>query len=179
MSFLKKQGTAWVLTLVMVAAAICIGRGRAAVTPAPEPVPAPSASQAVEAARYVCDDAGVLTDEEIRTLSQRNEQLLEDMQVVIACVTANYGRDDLYDYALDYAAKLDLQQYDFIVVLDISGDSYWLIQGSGLTEVFTDDDCTDYAATYMERDFAAGRYGDALLSLTTALSDWYYANYNG
>ena len=179
MSFLKKQGTAWVLTLVMVVAAICIGRGRAADTPTPGPVPVPSASQIAGTAYYVYDDAGVLTDNEIRTLSQRNHTLMDDMKVVVACVTANYGKSDLYDYAMDYAAGLELQQYDFIVVLDISGDNYWLIQGSGLTDVFTDDDCAGYAADYLERDFAAGRYGDALLSLTKALSDWYYANYNG
>ena len=178
MNYLKKQGTAWVLTLVMIVFAIFIGRAHTK-APTPDPVPVPSASQSVEDAYYVYDNAGVLSSKEIRTLSKRNQTLMDDMKVVIACVTVNYGKSDLYDYAMDCASQLDLQQYDFIVVLDISGKNYWLVQGSGLTDVFTDNDCSDYAATYMERDFAAGRYGDALLSLTQALSDWYYANYNG
>ena len=181
MNYLKKQSTAWILTIVMIVSAVFLGRAHAKDTPTPSPDPAPdsSASQTVEDAYYVYDGAGVLTGKEIKALSQRNRTLMDDMKVVVACVTANYGKSDLYSYAMDYAAKLDLQQYDFIVVLDISGENYWLIQGSGLTEVFTDDDCADYAATYMEKDFADGRYGDALLSLTKALSDWYYANYNG
>ena len=179
MNYLKKQSTAWILTIVMIVSAIFLGRAHAQSTPTPDPAPVPSASQSAEDAYYVYDDAGVLTSKEIKALSKRNQTLMDDMKVVIACVTANYGKSDLYDYAMDYASKLELQQYDFIVVLDISGDNYWLIQGSGLTDVFTDSDCSDYAETYMERDFAAGRYGDALLSLTQALSDWYYANYNG
>lgn len=171
MNFLKKQSVAWVIALVMVVAAIGIGRARAN-TQIPNPGPAPSADT-----YYVYDEAHVLTDSEITRLSNLNRRLMDDMEVVIACVTTNYGRGDLYSYAMDYAADLGLAQYDFIVVLDISGDNYWLVQGAGLTGLFSDDDCAAYAWDYLEKDFARGRYGDALLSLTDALSDWYYDHY--
>jgi len=65
------------------------------------------------------------------------------------------------------------------VVLDIKGDNYWLVQGAGLQNLFTDDDCGDYAWNYMETDFARGDYGEALLSLVDALSDWYEDHYVG
>lgn len=171
MNFLKKQSVAWVITLVMVIAAIGIGRARAN-TGTPAPGPAPSAD-----AYYVYDNAGVLTDSEITRLSNLNRALMDDMNVVVACVTADHVRSDLYEYALDQAEKLGLRENDFIVVLDISGENYWLVQGAGLTGLFTDGDCADYARDYMEKDFARGRYGDALLSLANALSDWYYDHY--
>ena len=66
---------------------------------------------------------------------------------------------------------------DFIVVLDISGDNYWLVQGAGLVTMFTDQNCSDYAYDYLEADFADGDYGDAALRLTRALADWYADNY--
>lgn len=183
MNFLKKRGVAWCITVVMILLAVCIGRGRSSVaTPTPLPptqivVPLPGDHTTADG-YYVCDNADVLSNSEIRALSERNKTLMNDMNVVIGCVTVNYG-GELGSYAMEAASDLDLAEYDFIVVLDISGDNYWLVQGSGLVEVFTDDDCGDYAYNYLEKDFAAGRYGDALLNLTQALSDWYYANYNG
>lgn len=101
------------------------------------------------------------------------------MGVVIACVTTNYNRDDLYRFALDYGDRIGLGQNDFIVVLDISGDNYYLIQSIGLDGLLTDDDCADYAYTCMERPFSRGNYGEALLSLTEALQYWYQDHYIG
>jgi len=182
--FLKKQGVAWSVTILMIAAAMGIGNAKArtaAPTPEPPPSSAPTVPPAASAAEdsYVVDEAGVLSSSTVRKLDQRNQKLLEDMNTAIAAVTCNYGRDDLYDYALERAEEMDLGQYDFIVVLDISGENYWLVQGSGLYNEgwFSDEDCADYARKYMEKDFAKGDYDGAVLSLTEALEEWYYDNY--
>ena len=65
------------------------------------------------------------------------------------------------------------------VVLDISGENYWLVQGAGLVGQFTDQDCSDYAWDYMEADFAAGDYDGAVLSLVDALCQWYDTQFVG
>lgn len=175
MNILKKQSVAWIITLVMVIAAIGIGRAKAnASVDTPAPGPAHSASAGT---CYVYDYAGVLSEDELTKLSNINSSLLNSKDVVIACVTVNYGRSDLYEYAMNQAEKIGLRENDFIVVLDISGDNYWLIQGAGLIDQFSDDDCADYAWDYMESYFAEGDYGGALVSLAGALSDWYRANY--
>lgn len=167
MNILKKQGVAWVLTIVMIAAAVGIGQAKAR----------PGGLDAGSAA-YVYDDAGVLSASAEKKLTRRGEQLWDDLGVVIAVVTCNYGYSDLYSYAMDYAGSIGLGGYDFIVVLDISGDNYWLVQGADLTEWFTDDDCGDYAWNYMEAYFARGDYDNAVLSLTEALENWYYDNFD-
>lgn len=166
MKILKNRWFAWLVVLVMIAAAVGIGQAK-------KPGPPVSPDELF----FVYDDAGVLSADTIRQLSQRNRQLYASMDVVIACVTTNYGRDDLYGYAMDYGDRIGLGQYDFIVVLDVSGDNYWLVQGPGLAGLFTDDDCTDYAYTYMERPFSKGNYGEALLNLTEALQYWYQDHY--
>lgn len=179
MNILKKQGVAWVIAAVMILAAIGIGRAKGVATPAPGPAPIVSSApiQNQNEGYYVYDDANVLTNSEVTKLSDLNHKLMQDMEVVIACVTTNYGGGDLYQYALDCAARLNLAEYDFIVVLDISGQNYWLVQGSGLVDLFSDDDCASYAQYYMENDFARRHYGSALLSLADALADWYYDHY--
>lgn len=183
MSIFKKQGFAWAAAIVMIIAAVAIGRGEAGAAPTPdrpEPVPTGSVEQPVRdvsgVSYYIRDDAGVLSQSTLDTVNDRNAQLKSDMDVGIGVVTCNSG-GDLYTVALDYAEDMGLGSYDFIVVLDISGENYWLMQGADLVSYFSDDDCSDYAVTYMERDFAKGNYNSAVLSLTAALSQWYYDNY--
>lgn len=170
MNILKKQGVAWVITIVMIVIAIGIGSAKAE--------PGHSTSQPIspdsqEQFYYVFDDAGVLSPDEEQDLGRLNEELDASCGAVVACVTTNYSRDDLYSFALNYADSVGLGAYDFIVVLDISGDNYWLVQGAGLVEDFTDEDCYNYAWDYMETHFARGDYGSALIELTKALSAWY------
>ena len=185
-SVFKKQGVAWCLTALMVVAAIGIGYAKAPVfnDPTPDvPHPAPPISETVPpdynlATLYIRDDANVLSASTEKELTSRIAGLFNRYSVAIGVVTCNYGRDDLYSYALKRAEDMDLGGYDFIVVLDIRGDNYWLVQGADLADDFTDEDCSDYAWTYMEDAFAARDYDSAVLKLTQALEDWYNDYFN-
>ena len=173
---LKKQGVAWGLTLLMVIAAIGIGYAKA---PANNPAPKPDLPNApADGLFYVRDDANVLSSQTERELSQRNTRLWNSYQVSIGVVTCNYGRDNLDEYALKCAEEMGLGGYDFIVALDISGDNYWLIQGSDIRRDFTDAQCSDYAYDYMEDYFARGMYDEAVLDLTEMLEAWYGVYYS-
>lgn len=172
----KKQGVAWGLTVLMIFAAIGIGYAKAPVNgPAPEPglIQGPGSMPS-----YVRDDADVLGNEAIRELDQRNLRLYDRHQVVIGVVTCNYDRDDLYQYAVKQFEKMDLGGYDMLVVLDISGDNYWLYTGDDVAWYFSDEDCSDYTYEYMEYEFAHGFYSDAALELTKALELWYDSNFD-
>lgn len=168
----KRTGVAVFLTALMIIVAVWIGLSRAPVRNSPQTVTGGNSW-------YVDDQAGVLTEAGIRQLQKNNQDLDSSMGVVIGCITCNYGKDDLYNYAMDQAEAMGLGANDFVVVLDISGENYWLIQGSGLVDVFTDDDCASYAWDYMEQPFAQGDYTQALLSLTDALTQWYQTHYMG
>lgn len=173
----KKQGVAWLLTIVMVCVAIGIGYAKAPVnTPVPSPDYPSEAVSPSSSGSYVWDNAQVLSSKTVRQLDQCNQRLWERYSVSIGVVTCNYGRDDLGNYALQCAEDMGLGGYDMIVVLDIQGDNYWLLQGNDLRRDFTDNDCSDYAYEYLEYHFARGMYGDAALELTEALESW-YGNY--
>ncbi len=172
MNVLKRTGVAVFLTIVMIVAAVGIGLARRPNRPSPD-------RGAIDSTWYVSDQAGVLSSSGIRQLQENNQNLDRSMGVVIGCITCNYGKSDLYNYAMKQAEAMGLGANDFVVVLDISGENYWLIQGSGLVDVFTDDDCASYAWEYMEQPFAQGDYTQALLSLTEALTQWYQSHYLG
>ena len=170
-SVLKKQGVAWGLTALMVVAAIGIGYAKA---PFDNPAPGPDLPQGPGAfPSYVRDDAGVLSDRTERELYERSLRLYERYGVAIAVITCNYGRDDLGSYVDRRGEEMNLGRRDFIVVLDIKGDNYWLGRGEDLADDFTDDDCSDYAYRYMEDAFASGDYDRAVLDLTEMLELWY------
>lgn len=184
----KKQSVAWVLTVMMVVAAIGIGYAKAPINgPTPDAAPRPSvglqqgpgtapSSAPAASESFVWDNARVLSDQTVQVLDARNDRLWRDHQASVGVVTCNYGGDDLYSYAIQCAEDMGLGGYDFIVVLDISGENYWLLQGNDIRRDFTDNDCSNYAYDYMEDFFAQGMYGDAVLALTEALEVW-YGNY--
>lgn len=172
MNPLKRTGVAVLLTVVMIVAAVVIGLAR-------RPGHNLPAAESGASTWYVSDQAGVLSSSAIRQLQENNRTLDSSMGVVIGCITCNYGKNDLYNYAMDQAEKMGLGANDFVVVLDISGENYWLIQGSGLVDLFNDDDCAAYAWEYMEQPFAQGDYSQALLSLSDALTQWYESHYLG
>ena len=191
-SVLKKQGVAWGLTALMVVAAIGIGYGKAHASNAAEPAPdfQPGSSSALEtvppnpqqgatapnaaaAGYYERDDTGVLSDDTMAALNARNQRLYERYGVVIGVFVCSYGRSDLPDYAYNTMGQVDLQGNNMLVVLDIKGQDYGMIQGANLVRDFTDEDCSDYTYRYMERDFARGNYDAAVLNLTEMLEAWY------
>ena len=183
----KRQGVAWGLTALMVVAAIGIGSAKAlagSLNPEETPQSAPPAGETVPPGlqqgpgtfpSYVRDGAGVLSDGTERELYERNLRLCENHSAVIGVVTCDYDRDDLYDYAIRRGEAMGLTDYDFIVVLDIRGGVYGMIQGMALVDDFTDDDCARYARDYMEQAFVSGDYDSAVLRLTQALENWYGA----
>lgn len=170
----KKQGVAWLTTIVMVVVGIGIGYAKAPVNnPKPDAMPAPLPTSAPSASgSFVWDDANVLSNRTERELDERNERLWDNYSVTVAVVTCNYGRGDLGEYAMECAEDMGLGGYDMIVVLDIAGDNYWFQLGGDVDRDFPDDP-SDYAYEYMERSFARGDYDDAVLELTKALEDWY------
>lgn len=177
MNFLKKQGVAWCITIVMIIAAIGIGLARSHTASIPAVPPDSNLTEDLGQPATVYDEADVISGKVEREIGDINAALLDQFNTMIAVVTVNENARDLGAFALDYADRIGLGAYDFIIVLDISGDNYWLVQGAGLVDSFTDADCSDYAWTYMEGAFAAGDYESAALDLVNALSQWCFDYY--
>lgn len=180
MNMLKKQGVAWVITIVMIVAAIGIGLAKNSTADTPPMGPSqtiPPVGGQQDASQYVYDDASVLSPSEEKELSQLVGEMYADTGSAVACVITKAGDSDIYQFALDYAEDISLGGYDFIVVVDLKSMQYILVQGADLISAFTDSDCDDYAEEYLLPDLDNGDYGDGLVSLVKALYDWCQSNY--
>lgn len=171
----KKQGVAWLITIVMVIAAVGIGYANAPFNgPVSEPAAQPSSAPPASGS-FVWDDANALSDRTVRELDQRNDRLWDRHNITVAVVTCDNQRE-LGEYAYRQAEKMGLGGYDMVVALDIRGDNYWLLLGNDVGRDFPYDP-SEYAYEYMENAFVRRDYDDAVLELTKALEDWYGKQY--
>lgn len=167
MKLLKNRGIAVLITVIVI-----VVMSAAGIAKAPEELPD------VQTGQWVYDGADVLSAAQEEYLTQVNSQLIADHGVAVAVATMPRVKGmELMDFCLDLGEKWGLNGNSFILVLDIGGDNYWLVQGSGLLDLFTDDMAGQYAWQYLENDFAAKSYGDGVLKLVDALHAWYDGTY--
>lgn len=163
MNLLKKRGFAIAVTAVVIVLMSLWGIYKA-----------PAELPPVQTGQWVYDGAGVLSSQEENYLSEGNAQLLSHHGAVVAVATVEHVKGwDLWDLCLELADQWGLAGSDFILVLDIGGDDYWLVQGYDLVDEFPDDMCGEYTRRYLENDFAAKNYGSGAVALFDALTEWY------
>lgn len=163
MNLLRKRGVAVAITLVVIAAMSVVG-----IWKAPAQVPD------VQTEQWVYDGAEVLSAAQEEYLEKGNSALLKEQGAVVAVAAVPDAKGwDLWDFCMELAEKWQLSGSDFILVLDIGGDNYWLVQGADLVDTFTDDMAGTYTRQYLENDFAAKDYGAGVVKLFDALVDWY------
>lgn len=163
MNFFKKRGIAVAVTALVIVLMSLVGFAKA-----------PADLPDVQAGDWVYDGANVLSADQEQYLAQGNSKLLSESGAVVAVATVpNVKGWDLWDFCLDLAERWQLAGGDFILVLDIGGDNYWLVQGADLVDTFTDDMAGTYTRKYLEDDFAAKAYGAGVVKLFDALTAWY------
>lgn len=163
MNLLKKRGVAVAITAIVIVLMSIVGILKA-------PVEIPD----VQTGQWVYDGADVFSAEVEQHLVRGNADLLSEHGAVIAIATVpNVKGWELLDFCVDLADKWGLSGSDFILVMDIGGDNYWLVQGYDLVDTFSDGMATQYVRQFLENDFAAKNYGDGAVKLFDALSAWY------
>ena len=163
MKLLKKRGVAVIITVVVILLMALWGIHKA-----------PAQLPPVQTGQWVYDGADVFSAEEEQYLTQGNAGLLSDHGAVVAIASvADANGWDLWDFCMELADKWGLNGSDMILVLDIGGDNYWLVQGYDLVSSFSDDDAYQYTRQFLENDFAAKNYGVGTVKLFDALRAWY------
>ena len=167
MALLKKPAVAAVVMVAVIAAMSLLGLSKAP-TPLPE----------VRTGQWVYDGADVFDTQTETYLTQGNAQLIADHGTKVAVATMEQVKGwDLWEFCLSLGEAWGLGGSDFILVLDIGGDNYWLVQGSDLTDAFPDSYASQYAYQYLENEFAAKNYGAGVIQLFDALRAWYDDSY--
>ena len=163
MKLLKNRKVAVIITAIVVVLMSVWG-----ISKAPARIPA------VQTGQWVYDGANVFSAEVEQHLTQGNRELLEEHGAVIAVASVpNVKGWELLDFSIDLADTWGLSGSDFILVMDIEGDNYWLVQGFDLMEVFPDELAGQYVRQFLENDFADKNYGEGAVKLFDALRAWY------
>ncbi len=131
---------------------------------------------------YVADGAGVLTQETIDHINERNQVLFESTGAVIAIATVeDTGGEaiDRYTYTLfnDWGVGGREASNGLLLLLDIGGDNYFAAPGKNIKGDLTENKISDLLYNYLEADFAAKDYDAGVEKVFDAFYDWYEEYY--
>ncbi len=163
MKFFKNRAVAITITVIIVIAMAIYGF-----------VKAPTAIPDVSTGHWVYDGAGVFYSDTLQYLEEKNDELTQDYGVHVAVATVpSLKHWDISDFCVDLGDTWGLGGYDFLLLMDIGGDDYCLLEGYDLLDSFDDETAYQYAQKYLEVDFKNGEYGAGAESVIDALADWY------
>ena len=155
---------AWVITIAVILASSVFGIAMAREDMLP-----------VTPGNWVCDGAGVLSEETENTVRSYNAQFDQSYSAYVAVATVESLKGwDPDVYAEELFNKWELYGNDFLLVLDIGGNQSYLYNGSN----YTDFDFASYLDNYVNPDFFAGNYDAAVTNLFTGMES-YLAQQNG
>jgi uncharacterized protein len=139
---------------------------------------------------YVLDMSGVLKDDTINYIVEKNDLLYYETGAQIVVVTTDFVRNgDLEQYAYnlfnDWGIGSKQKNNGILLVLSIGDDDYFCMQGRGLENTLTSGTIGNMLEEYLEPDFAKQDYDagvrkifDALYSRVSALYRYKDGNYN-
>ena len=173
MKFFQKTWVAVVITLAMIAGAIAIGLSRPA-APAPSGLDSSLSTGAYE--QWVGDFAGVLSDAQVEQICLYNANWDQRYGSIIVVETLAQTPDStLEDYTYSRAEEFQLGAYDgYLTINTENNDAYFAV---GMDYPLSDSQVGVYLSQYLYDDVQAGQYGDGVLSLFSALNDYYLDNY--
>ncbi len=133
---------------------------------------------------YVCDDAGVLSDEleqKIITLNAQLESQCKGAQIVVVSVEYMDGLyADEYAYTLmnDWGVGSSTENNGMLLLFATKENKGWLAVGAGILGSFGSNAADDYLDQYFWDKYDKGSYDDAVEALVDALGNWYLKHYN-
>ena len=111
--------------------------------------------------QYILDEAGVLSEDTIRSLQQRSASLHTQTGAELAVVVTNDTGSDIQNYAEEIYKSWDISNAGILLVLSIQEDDYYAMYGWAVTDYF-ENDIQDILYEYLEDDFAMGNYDAGL-----------------
>ncbi len=177
MKFFQKTWVALLLTLAMIAGAVVLGQSRAETAPKTPVSPGLDTSLSTGAyAKWIGDFADVLSEEQEQQIRLYNANWDKRYGSVIVVETLSAPPSGtLEDYTYQQAEKFELGAYDgYLSIVPKTGDAYFAV---GADYPLSDSEVVVYLNQYLYDDVTAGRYGAGVLSLFSALNQYYVDNY--
>ena len=155
---LKNYPVAWLITVAVIVLSVLVGQKTAQAD-----------MLSVKAGDWVCDGAGVLSEETEEAVRAYNTQFDQDYGAYVAVATVKNLRGWEPDaYAQQLFGAWELYGNDFLLMLDIGGGQSYLYYGSNRTGF----NHSTYLEQYVNPSFLQGDYDAAVLSLFPAMESY-------
>lgn len=120
---------------------------------------------------YVNDYMNVLSESTVDTINTKNDQLDGGAEILI--LTTDYIDTDSEEYAYRIFNQWKIGDAEnnngVLILLVIQEEKFWIATGTGLDDVLDAGTLSDIIYDYMEADFDAGRYDEAVLNTFNAI----------
>ena len=176
MKFLKKQGVAWIITIVMIVAAIAIGAARA---PAQQPhsgnqtAALDTSLPSADYHRWILDGASVLSSSTEEAICLYNANWDYRYNSLIAVVTVDYAEGDIEDYAYQLGADAGLGEGDALVLLAVDDGDFYVAVGTEFGTIITSDVEHQLSAILTDA-LTSGDYNGRMESFLQTMNQTYY-----
>lgn len=118
----------------------------------------------------VADEAGVLSENTIRSLKKNNDTLKADIGVSIAlCTVKTTGETSIEEYARGLFKSWNLGD-GVLILIAVEDEDYYFIQSKGIEKVITNDVLASVRDNYFEDDFLAGNIDRGVIKTVSNLS---------
>lgn len=170
MSFFKKRWVAVVLCVLMIVAALAISKPTTY-----QPESTASASQWGQEnyesyTRYIHDEAGLLPDSTIKTVSRYNAASDYSYGCICGLVVLDDGKLELEEAAHDYADLLGLGSNDYLLVLDEADEDWYFAYGDNAS-YYVNNELEVIVKSAVNKAFS--KPDKAMDELYEELADWY------
>lgn len=180
MKFLKKQGVAWAIAIVMIIAAIGIGLARGNtqagthITTHPGGLDTSLSIGAYE--QWVGDFNYVLSDSEFEQICLYNANWdYRYGSIIVVEILEDTPNQSLEDYTYSRAYEFELGSVDgYLAIVPDTGNAYLAV---GQDYPLSDSQITAYMNQYLYDSVKAGKIGYGILTLFSALNDYYIDNF--
>jgi len=178
MKFLKKQGVAWGITIVMIVIAIVIGLVRAPAQKEPEgTIGALDASLSIEGyEKWILDGASVLSSNIEDQISLHNATFDSRYNSIIAVVTVDTVSGSLEDYAYDLGAEAGLGEGDALVLLVVEDGEFYVAVGNEFGTIITSS-VENKLGGILTKALDTGEYDAYVMQFFSTMNEVYYSNF--
>ena len=178
MKFLKKQGVAWGITIVMIVIAIVIGLVSAPARIEPEGTSgALDGSLSIEGyEKWILDEASVLSSNIEDQISLHNATFDSRYNSIIAVVTVDTVSGSIEDYAYELGAEAGLGEGDALVLLAVKDGEFYVAVGNDFGTIITAS-VENELGGILTKALDTGEYDAYVMKFFSTMNEVYYANF--
>lgn len=171
MKFFKNHTVAVVLTILAIAGCVVYGKLSA---PVSTKTGSSYAAENYSAyTKWVHDEAGLLSDSTIKTISTYNASFDKTYGSIVGVATVqDLGGEDIADYTTAYGQSMGLGQSDMLLLIDKGTDDWYLAYGDKISAYLNNDLQTTFTACLSNGSVTTDT-NDRLTDLFSQVDGWY------